>query len=269
MYHASYRKKASGVPVLSKDTIDSIGEHLIEDFCPDAMKYPQEIDIDLFIQDYLEVDQDYQYLSHCGIYLGMTVFNDTDKVIVYDPEINKAKYISAKANTIIIDNTLLADNQIHRYRFTGGHEAGHVYFHQDVFSYNSAQLTLDMVMENEDKAAIRCRIDSKYNNNQNRRFNWTENDWLEWQANAFSSAVLMPRKMVLRVCECYKKMNSDDYIDEKFMAYEISKIFNVSFEAAQYRINGLGITSKRNVITLDLFEDFFLSQRKLQSAVEY
>ena len=38
-----------------------------------------------------------------GVYLGMTVFNDTDKVPVYDPIQNRAEYISARANTIIID----------------------------------------------------------------------------------------------------------------------------------------------------------------------
>ena len=47
---------------------------------PEALKSPQEIDIDLLAQDYLGMDQDFQYLSHCGVYLGMTVFNDTDKV---------------------------------------------------------------------------------------------------------------------------------------------------------------------------------------------
>ena len=48
----------------------------------------------------------------------MTVFNDTDRVPVYDPIQNRAEYISARANTIIIDRTLLEENQEHRYRFT-------------------------------------------------------------------------------------------------------------------------------------------------------
>ena len=77
--------KRSGAPVLSRKEIDIIGENLVSDFNPDAMHTPQEIDIDLFVQDYLGADQDFQYLSHCGVYLGMTVFNDTDKVPVYDP----------------------------------------------------------------------------------------------------------------------------------------------------------------------------------------
>lgn len=80
MYVAEIVRKRSGAPVLSRKEIDIIGENLVSDFNPDAMHTPQEIDIDLFVQDYLGADQDFQYLSHCGVYLGMTVFNDTDKV---------------------------------------------------------------------------------------------------------------------------------------------------------------------------------------------
>ena len=123
-------------PVLSRKEIDIIGENLVSDFNPDAMQTPQEIDIDLFVQDYLGADQDFQYLSHCGVYLGMTVFNDTDKVPVYDPIQNRAEYISAGANTIIIDRTLLEENQEHRYRFTMGHEASHVFLHTPYFAYD-------------------------------------------------------------------------------------------------------------------------------------
>lgn len=88
----------------------------------EALRTPQEIDIDLFVQDYLGMEQDFQYLSHCGLYLGMTVFNETDKIPVYNPAKYCAEYISTKAKTVIIDNSLLEENQEHRYRFTMGHE---------------------------------------------------------------------------------------------------------------------------------------------------
>lgn len=140
MYVAEIVRKRSGAPVLSRKEIDIIGENLVSDFNPDAMQTPQEIDIDLFVQDYLGADQDFQYLSHCGVYLGMTVFNDTDKVPVYDPIQNRAEYISARANTIIIDRTLLEENQEHRYRFTMGHEASHVFLHAASLTGKLAQL---------------------------------------------------------------------------------------------------------------------------------
>lgn len=56
MYVAEIVRKRSGAPVLSRKEIDIIGENLVSDFNPDAMQTPQEIDIDLFVQDYLGAD---------------------------------------------------------------------------------------------------------------------------------------------------------------------------------------------------------------------
>ena len=159
MYVAEIVRKRSGAPVLSRKEIDIIGENLVSDFNPDAMQTPQEIDIDLFVQDYLGADQDFQYLSHCGVYLGMTVFNDTDKVPVYDPIQNRAEYISARANTIIIDRTLLEENQEHRYRFTMGHEASHAFLHTPYFTYDPNQITLmDLLGERKEAALIKAYL---------------------------------------------------------------------------------------------------------------
>lgn len=64
MYKPQIRRKKSGIPVLSKDEIDDIAENLLADYNPEWIKHPQEIDIDLFAQEYLKADQDFQYLSH-------------------------------------------------------------------------------------------------------------------------------------------------------------------------------------------------------------
>lgn len=107
MYTPSLRVKNNGVPILSKAEIDAIGERFVQDFQPEVLTNPSPVDIEGFIEFYLGMTPDYQYLSHNGVYLGMTVFNDTNKVPVFDPATNRAEYISAKARTVIIDNRLL------------------------------------------------------------------------------------------------------------------------------------------------------------------
>lgn len=102
MYIPSFRVKKNGVPILSKDEIDGIGERYVQDFCPEVLTHPMPVDIESFVEHYLGITPDYQYLSHNGVYLGMTVFNDTNKVPVYDPGTGRAEYISAKARTVII-----------------------------------------------------------------------------------------------------------------------------------------------------------------------
>ena len=115
MFKPRFATSHTLVPILSKDAINDIGEKLVEDFCPQAMTTPTEIDVDRFITRYLGLEQDFQYLSHCGVFLGMTVFNDTDRVPVFNPDRWEAKYIPVKAGTVIIDNILLEENQEHRF----------------------------------------------------------------------------------------------------------------------------------------------------------
>ena len=142
MYRPTFKTKKNGVPVLSKNDIEFIGENFIRDFCPKALTDPQPIDVEGFIEVYLGLKVDYQYLSSDGRYLGMMVFNDTDKVIIFDPEKRQADYLHADARTVLIDNTLLAENQEHRFRYTMGHEGGHDIFHSGFYAYNPNQISL-------------------------------------------------------------------------------------------------------------------------------
>ena len=158
MYTPSLRVKNNGVPILSKVEIDTIGEHFVQDFQPEVLTNPSPVDIEGFIEFYLGMTPDYQYLSHNGVYLGMTVFTDTNKVPVFVPATNRAEYISAKARTVIIDNRLLDEGQRHRYRFTLGHEGGHDIFHSGYFSYNPDQVS---IFDDELIAPmIQCRVDN-------------------------------------------------------------------------------------------------------------
>ena len=92
MYNPSFRVKKNGVPIVSKKELDAIGERFVRDFQPEVLKNPAPVDIDGFIECYLGMTPDYQFLSHNGIYLGMTVFNDTNKVPVFDPVNQRAEY---------------------------------------------------------------------------------------------------------------------------------------------------------------------------------
>lgn len=253
MYVAEIVRKRSGAPVLSRKEIDAIGENLISDFNPAAMQRPQEIDIDFFVQDYLGAEQDFQYLSHCGVYLGMTVFNDTDKVPVYDPVKNRAEYISARANTVIIDQTLLEENQGHRYRFTMGHEASHIFLHTPYFAYDPYQITLmDLMGGGKEPAMIQCRVDTKKMNCEQQAI-WTDKEWMEWQANALSSAILMPKAMVFEVVRDMRNRPGFHQKTETQRCYieadTVSQVFNVSFQAATIRLKELGIIRQEIYMT--------------------
>lgn len=242
MYFPSYRKKKNGVPILNKAEIDIIAERFILDFTPDALKIPMEIDIDSFVLNYLRLKQDFQYLSHNGIYLGMTVFNDTNKVPVYVPETNTAEYISAEARTVIIDNNLLEEDQEHRYRYTMGHEAGHDIFHRSYFAYDANQLSF---FDRQLEPMIQCRA-VPLNGKIKPVALWDDKDSMEWQANYLSSALLMPKRMVIELINSLPPQ--DDFLRNATYVREVVGTFNVSYQAAEYRLKELGLIDKNSYI---------------------
>lgn len=250
MYNPNFRIKSNNVPILSKDEIDYIAERFLKDFNPKAFKNPKFIDEDRFLTEYLGLKQDFQYLSHNRCYLGMLVFNDSDKVIVYDKDTKRAEYISAKLGTVIIDNTLLEEYQEQRYRFTAMHEAGHWIFHRKKYSENRTSKTTNNFLKEENIKCKTSRVDPKFKPCGE----WNDNDTMEWQANYFASAMLMPKSMVFKAVG-----EENDYIDYlKFMSFGnnilyneylvkyIARIFNVSKQAAETRLNNLNIIKSCN-----------------------
>ena len=234
MYTPSFKVKSNGVPVLSKKEIEVIGENFIRDFCPDALTHPQAINIDDFVELYLGMKIDYQYLSNDGRYLGMTVFNDTDKVIVFDPEKRQADYLHADARTVLIDNTLLEDNQEHRYRYTMGHEGSHDIFHSGYYSYNPNQLS---IFDKSNAAPmVQCRQKS-FDSSMKTSKRWTDVEWMEWQANFLSSVLLMPAKAVRLVANVKNNIVPSMRSLAKIQA--VAQTFDVSPEAAKCRLKEL------------------------------
>jgi len=243
----NFHTDKNGIPVASKDALDNLGEKLVRDFCPEAAENPMRIDIERFVQEYLGMEQDYQHLTNNGVYLGMTVFNDTSMVPVYNPEKKCAQYIKARAGTVIIDTRLLEDRKKNRYRFTMGHEGSHGILHSGYFAYDPNQIS---ICDLSDVPMIRCRNVGPVGKTRKPASQWTDNDRMEWQANRLSSAILMPREMVHKLADNFRANNTERSSSlEGFYPTRIvsltSKIFDVSREAAAYRLRELGLVSSK------------------------
>lgn len=234
MYKPLFKCKKNSVPVLSRKEIDHIGEQYVREFQPNVLTNPEPVDIESFAEYHLGLTPDYQYLSHNGTYLGMTVFVESNRVIIYSPATQRAEYIYAKARTVIIDNSLLEENQEHRYRFTMGHECGHDIFHADYFVKNAHLMP-----------SIQCRADSTKFCNRNTR-TWDDSQWMEWQANCFSSALLMPATAVKCLCNRYHR-----FIAKQSLIEAVTETFNVSKEAAEIRLMDLDLISHKRPVVIN------------------
>ncbi len=238
MYEPEFRYQQNGVPILSHKEIDYHAENFIKDFDADILKHPRAVDIEKFVEFYLGLTPEYNNLSHCGLILGRMVFNDTDKIPIYDAEKHRAEYISASRGTVIIDNTLMEDE--HRFRSTMGHEAGHWIYQQSYFYVDPYQLSLfDMT----DKYATACRKSDIEGGDGSRKTLSTDHDWLEHQAKYFSAAILMPREAMRVVCgnESMRSRLTAEApgFEEIFLANHVAEVFNVSVESARIRIKQL------------------------------
>lgn len=243
MYQPSFNIKPNGIPYVTKKQLSKIGDNFVRDFQPRAYREWMPIDIEFFLEFYLGLKLEFQYLSHNGIYLGMTVFNDTDKVIIFCPETNRAEYISAKARTVIIDNRLLEKNQEHRLRFTLAYECSHDILHSGYFSTILTGSPIIPGMEIE--PMIQCRIDSYRQNDSNEK---TDEEWMEWQADALASAILMPESLVYKLsADCQNNYGGKGRITTDQLVREVSRTFNVSKESAKIRLCELGIIKKSTV----------------------
>jgi len=234
MYQPNLNFKANGVPVVSNAALDDIGERLVSDFISPRLLAPEQVDIDRFVTKYLGMKQDFQYLSHCGVYLGVTIFQATDSLPVFIPEENRADYVSEEADTIVIDSSLDAPEAEHRYRFTMGHEGSHSILHPTYFLNSIGSDDRDTT-----GLYVRCRSDFKISRVSafGRNYNMTDAQRIEQQANRLSSAILMPKSMVRLCLARHPYTGSEKWIRDAMAT--LSETFNVSREAAFYRMKEL------------------------------
>jgi Zn-dependent peptidase ImmA (M78 family) len=250
MYSPDFRFDNDGVPVVSGPDLDTIGERFVADFAPLSLCSPGEVDIDRFVTRYLGMEQDFQHLSHCGLYLGITVFQSTNAIPVYIPEKDAADYVSAEARTVIIDTILTDERQEHRYRFTMGHEGSHDILHPPFF-LNDVNRGIPYLQAAD--SYIRCRVDGAaphFLSDSHAKVMQR----IEWQANRLSSAILMPKNMVKMVMA--RMPDRGESNRHRNISRSISEVFNVSEEAAFYRLKDLDYIDKdvefRRIVTASI-----------------
>lgn len=165
---------------------------------------------------------EFMYLSHCGVYLGTTVFQTTDYLPVYIPEDKCADYAHVEAGTMVIDGSLDNEDQGHRLRFTLGHEGGHGVLHPSYFLN-----TIGSSERDDTGIYVRCRSDFKVSGRDFSGFrSLTDAERAEQQANRFSAAVLMPRSAVKILLAGRPYNRTEGWIISAME--QISDTFNVS-----------------------------------------
>jgi Zn-dependent peptidase ImmA (M78 family) len=244
MYEPTLSRRITGVPVLTNWQIDQIAEDLLHDYKPALPKKPVMIDLLDVLKNYLHARfDDTRYLSNDGRFLGVTVFN-SGNLVFYNRMKREAELTEVYPLTVYVDSTLTERGKMQRYRYTIGHEIGHIVLHESYFTvgedglneFDTDPVQPDMYGRKHITAASEP-LDE-----------WSDTEWLEWQADTFSSALLMPGTMVMmlsREIDSKKHVNSMDHDIDMVKATMYS--FCVSKEAAVYRLQHFGLIEQNNV----------------------
>jgi len=232
-----FETKPDGVPLLSDRDIERDASALIRAFNPSLLSDPAPVDIERFAESYLQLNIDFNWLSHNQTLLGRMVFCDTI-IPVYDPYAKRAEDFPVRASTMIIDNSLIEKEAL--LRSTIAHECGHAIYHRSFYGCQKTQTAACTVCD------IRIQTDVRQLT--------TEHDWLEHHAKRFSAAILMPYPAVRNVCKSYTDHLTLWYKNEpqlwnRLIINRLASIFKVSCAAAQIRMKQLHLDFQAPVET--------------------
>jgi len=240
----------SKVPYITYDDLDDYAEAVVCDAMPDKLAAPCSIDIMWFVEIYLGMEIVYKRLSYDRKVQAMTAFN-AGFVQIRDEVTGEPEPMFVKKGTVILDPILTLKRNIHRHRFSYGHEGSHYLIHRPAFSKDNPFGSLGK-FENQYLAAKEGRID--YSRCQKER---TDSDMIERQADFLASAILMPKTTLRMAYRDFfnfygekprqiirSKSTLDDCFAVQLPEY-ISKIFNVSKRAALIRLEKLNAIVNR------------------------
>lgn len=240
-----YNVGKHGLFILKSEDIENEVENILNQYCPTCLEEPKEIDVEKLIED-MGLNLYYANMSKNSEVLGAFVFNK-GVIPTYIDDVLECKKYDEK--TIIIDSKI-AEEEDPRLKFTYGHELGHYVTQYDLFHVNNNQLSLFDIVEEKQTAVICKREKVNPENTLNKRKKLeTKEDWQEWQANYFSSALLIP-KCTLRIAlkdylDNYDVMDQNPLLNRleedklKSLINDLSEIYNVSFEMMKNRLKTL------------------------------
>lgn len=240
-----YNVGKHGLFILKSEDIENEIENILNQYCPTCLEEPKEIDVEKLIED-MGLNLYYANMSKNSEVLGAFVFNK-GVIPTYIDDVLECKKYDEK--TIIIDSKI-AEEEDPRLKFTYGHELGHYVTQYDLFHVNNNQLSLFDIVE-EKQTAVICKREkvNPENTLSKRKKLETKEDWQEWQANYFSSALLIP-KCTLRIAlkdylDNYDVMDQTPLLNRleedklKSLINDLSEIYNVSFEMMKNRLKTL------------------------------
>ena len=224
------------VPHISKAEFDDEAKKFLERYCPEALVTPMAVPIEEIASKKMGLTILEERLSEDFSILGQMCFTKGIAEI-YDKDEDEYREIYVKAGTMIIDPDTLLRRNLGSKRITVSHECVHWTKHRNYHILSSAQ-------SGQAAKACRCPAEEK-DYTYNRK--WTDEDWMEWQANGISPRILMPRETFGLVYERLLEESKEQpfikaklYSQQTWIIEQLAGFYQVSKQAARIRLCELG-----------------------------
>ena len=237
-------RENDNTPILSNAEIDKYAYDVLNDYNPDLLQEPKAVSFEHFLESYLGLDLRFKDIYNedpKNPIWGRTVFHET-LVKVFDRENECIKNMPVKANTVILDNSLLKKGFEGMLLFTGVHEGAHFLLHSGVTSIRQA-------------GQMCCR---RKNVENLKGLPQTPEQWREHQANRFASSFSMPDATfmpfvnnLMREHGVFKRciiLGQDDDLDilaKNLLPENISEVYGVSKISASIKLKKNGFVAER------------------------
>lgn len=191
-------------------------ERFLKKYCPEALETPMPVPIRKIMEEQMDlrIETGFDIPGH-NKYAFTTMESDIHRVIDEDGR-EIAWYFDW--GTVIVDSYSILLYGLGVMNYSLGHEAYHWFAHRPYEAFHKL---------------IGKQGDKSYNGSSR----YGAGEILEIQANAMSSWILMPKKPFIQKFKEYKKESAD--IHEVISA--LARFFKVSYSAATYRLDSLGL----------------------------
>lgn len=233
---------ASGLPILNQEDIELLAEDILREKQPDRLNEPSALDVEALLMELNLVKKD-AILSRNESILGVISFKK-QTLPTFEEDLSYAS-IPVELGNIVIDSRLKKIPT--RYRFTVVHELAHWMLHR---TYYENPQKRDYFFRHIGFSYVACKKDPKEYGRKNPKEAETDDEWVEWQADNLSGALLMPRSQFLKVANAI--MKELGYTEPKIIAGQcdprkaivlerLATFFQVSMRSVKIRLRTLGI----------------------------
>ena len=235
----------NNAPVTDNASIQDYAEMLLGDYKPALLQHPERVNGIHFLETYLKLSVDYQYIYYEENELpiaGATVF-ENDMVRIFDREKMCVRSIPVRANTVLLDNSILVDGKEGFANFTAMHEAGHFCMHSRAYRHEPRP----------GQNILCCRHATVGQPCDLRGKKLTSRQNLEHQANVFAAYIMMPRQTFLPYAR--ELIRSEGYLHGAITDFndwetdyrlqrvlrQLAETYGVSCTAAKIHMEELGL----------------------------